>query len=264
MRMTSSICQAVFVMLTFALPGWCVAEDVYAVRFTARSEPCPFLILWEDDIVFHNSADEDRLVRLLGVSNGELREPPDQLLVPSGRTVSVRGKVTWMPRVPVPHWVVHLEVPSGVTIQSRAEAHSDFCGGAPPSPTPELGAFTLPVFRALTPAGVRRVLLGADLGSESSYVNVGIYNAGTTNASASIELRQGCGDSLLAHRTVGIPPNSIVQVTGLNGIPSACPTVQGSWMRYVAVTVDQQSLSYVVNKKSDLRGPISIPYNSPY
>jgi hypothetical protein len=251
-------------ILVCALPRWCVAEDVYAVRFTALSERCFFLIRWQDDIVFHNPTTEDRSVRLLGISNGELREPADQLLVPAGRTVNARGKVAWLPRAPVPHWVVHLDVPSGVILQSRAEAHSDSCGGVPPSPTPELGAFSLPIFRALTPAGVRKNHLGADLGSENSYVNVGIYNAASTPASALIELRQGCNDSLLAQRSVGIPPNSIIQITGLNGTPSGCPTLQGSWMRYVTVTVDQPSLSYVINKKSELSPPIAVPYNSPH
>jgi hypothetical protein len=263
MRVRSFLWRAVFAILAGTLPGWCVAEDVYAVRFFARSEPCPLLILWEDDIVFHNSTSADKTIRLLGVSNGEAREPAEQLLVPAGRTVSAKGRVAWLPETSVTLWVVHLDVPGGVIVQSRAEAHSDFCGGAPPSPTPELGAFSLPTFRALTSAGVRKVHLGADLGSENSYVNVGIYNSATIPASASIELRQSCGDSLLEQRTVVIPPNSIVQVTGLNGTPSGCPTIQGSWMRYVTVTVDQPSLSYVVNKKTDLRFPISVPYNSP-
>jgi hypothetical protein len=256
--------RIVLILLACALPKTGFADDVYAVRFFARSEPCFFRILWEDDIVFHNSTAEDQVVRLLGVSNGELREPPETLLVPAGRTVSAKGKVIWLPRIPVPLWFVHLDVPSGVIVQSRAEAHSDSCGGVPPSPTPELGAFSLPVFRRLTPAGVSEVHLGADLGSENAYVNVGVYNAGASPASAVIELRQSCGDSLLAERTVQIPPNSIVQVTGLNGTPSGCPTTQGSWMRYVTVKVDQPSLSYVINKKSGLVFPISTPYNSPF
>lgn len=263
MRVINSRRRVLVVVVACAVSRLCIAEDVYAVRFFARSEPCSLLILWEDDIVFHNSTNADKTVRLLGVSNGEARVPAEQLAVPAGRTVSAKGRVAWVPDASVPLWVVHLDVPSGVIVQSRAEAHSDFCGGAPPSPTPELGAFSLPTFRALTTAGVRKVHLGADLGGENSYVNVGIYNAATIPASASIELRQSCGDSLLDHRSVAIQPNSIVQVTGLNGTPSGCPTTQGSWMRYVTVTVDQPSLSYVVNKKTDLRFPVSVPFNSP-
>jgi hypothetical protein len=264
MRMSNSLWRVFVMTLACGLPRWCIAEDVYAVRFFARSELCPFLILWEDDIVFHNSTTGDKSVRLLAVSNGELRDAAEQLLIPAGRTVSANGKVAWLPRSPVPLWVVHLDVPSGVIVQSRVEVHTDSCGGVPPSPTPELGAFSLPVFRALTPARVRKIHLGADLGSEVSYVNVGIYNAATISASALIELRQGCDDALLEPRNVEIPPNSIVQFAGFHGVPSRCPATQGSWSRYVTVTVDQPSLSYVVNKKSELRFPVSVPYNSPH
>ena len=264
MRKIGSVWRILLITLGGAIPSWCVAEDVYAARFFARSEPGCFRILWEDDLVFHNSSAEDQLVRLLGVSNGDLPEVAP-LRVPAGRTVSVRENANWSPQVPVPLWIVHLDVPPGVTIHSRAEAHSDSCtGGVPPSPSPDLGTFSLPIFRTLTAAGVRKVHLGADLGSENSYVNVGVFNAASVPASARIELRQACDDSILEQRTIGVPPNSIVQVAGLQGTPSGCPATRGTWLRYVTVTVDQPSLSYVVNKKSELSPPVAVPYNSPH
>jgi hypothetical protein len=253
---------AIFAVLAGVMPGVCSGEDLYAVRFIARSEPGCLFIRWEDELVFHNAITEDRTVTLLGVSNGEPPDSDRQLLVPAGRTVREPGN--WSPKGGVPLWVVHLDVPSGVAVQSRAEAHSDFCGGAPPSPTPDQGSFSLPVFRALTPANVRQVHLGADLGSERSYVNVGIYNAGAVSATYSIELRQACDDSLLDQRSANLPPNSIIQVTGLSGVTTGCPRIQGSWTRYVTVRVDQPSLSYIVNKKSDLVLPTSVPFNSPH
>ncbi len=249
------------IVLCCLIPAWCVAEDLYAVRFGARSEPGFFGILWKDELVFHNANADDRSVRLLGVSNGEPFEMDSQLLVPAGRTVWAGPN--WGPRPGVPLWVVHLDVPPGVIVQSRAEARFEI-QGPPPASAPDMGSFSLPVFRALTAAGARQVHLGADLGSERSYVNVGIYNAGAVPATAFIVLRQGCDDSLLDQRTVEIPPNWTIQVTGLSGTPSGCQFVQGSWTRYVTVKVDQPSLSYIVNKKSDLPPLTSIPYNSPH
>ena len=253
---------AIFAVLAGLMTGVCAGEDLYAVRFIARSEPGCLFIRWEDELVFHNANTEDRIVTLLGVSNGEPPDSGTHLLVPAGRTVREPGG--WSPKGGVPLWVVHLDVPAGMVVQSRAEAHSDFCGGAPPSPTPDQGSFSLPVFRALTSANVPQVHLGADLGSERSYVNVGIYNAGIGFATSSIELRQACDDSLLDQRTVEVPPNSIIQVSGMSGNTSGCPRIQGSWTRYVTVKVDQPSLSYIVNKKTGLVLPTTVPYNSPH
>jgi hypothetical protein len=253
---------AVLATLAFLNPGSGAADDLYAVRFVARSEPGCLFIRWEDELVFHNAGMGDRIVTLLGVSNGALPETNRQLLIPAGRTVRLDG--SWTPRGGALLWVLHLDVPVGVAVQSRAEAHTDWCGGAPPSPTPDMGSFSLPVFRALTAANVRQVHLGADLGSQGSYVNVGIYNAGIVSATSSIELRQACDDSLLDQRTVEVPPNSIIQVSGMSGNTSGCPRIQGSWTRYVTVKVDQPSLSYIVNKKSGLVLPTTVPYNSPH
>jgi hypothetical protein len=254
---------AILAGLFAGMPGVSAGEDLYAVRFFARSGSGFLLILWEDELLFHNTNTEDRIVTLLGVSNGE---PPDgdrQLQVPAGRTVRIRSG--WAPRGGADLWAVHLDVPAGVVVQSRAEAHSDCICGRPPSPTPDMGSFSLPVFRALTPANVRQVHLGADLGGERSYVNVGIYNAASAPATYSIELRQACDDAILDQRRADIPPNSIVQVTGLSGTPSGCPGIQGgSWNRYVKVNVDKPSFSYIVNKKSDLVLPTSVPFNSPH
>ncbi len=206
------------------------------------------------------------VVTLLGVSNGTVPATPTSLSVPPGRTVSAFLATNWRPVEFPPLWVVHLNVPDGVVIQSRAEAFSTLCppSGAPPSPVPDLGSFQLPIARALTPAGTTRILLGADLGAEASTSNVGVFNAGASSATAVIEVHQACDDSILDRQAIVVPPNSLVQVGGVGGEPSCPgpPTPAPSWIKYVAVTVDQDSFSYVVNKSADLPTKPLVPYGS--
>jgi hypothetical protein len=256
------------------------AEDVYAVRFVSVSSINGFWeILWRDDIVFHNTTAQDATVRLLAMSNGGSPEPPTELRVPAHATVSASAdaasRTNWFPRTgePVPLWVVHLDVPPGIVVQSRAEAHSTTSlGGIPPSPVPDLGVFSLPVFRTLTPASTPKVHLGADLSTgtnfaDANYTNVGIYNAASVTANAIIQLRQGCNDALLEERRVEIAPDTIVQIGGLRGTASGCPVVNpgaSSWMKYVTVEVDQPSLSYIVNKKPGVGFPPVVPYGSAF
>jgi hypothetical protein len=278
--MLSKITSVVWIAVGLLWPRSSPAEELYAVRFNTLSSINGFLrIHWRDDIVFHNTTSRDVAVRLLGMSNGGNAETPTALVVPANRTVSASAeaaaRTNWSPRTGelVPLWVVHLDVPQGVVVQSRAEAHTDLFGGIPPSPVPDLGAFSLPVFRALVPANQLKVHLGADLGSaanplsEISYTNVGVYNASSTVASATIQLRQACNDALLEERRIAIAPDTIVQVNGLRGIPTGCSFAgpgASSWMKYVTVLVDQPSLSYIVNRKSVLPFPPAISYGSAF
>jgi hypothetical protein len=241
------------------------ASEAYVVRFFLMSFPNCFGILWQDDIVFHNTANQDLTVKLLGISNGSLVQPPEELRVPAGKTVTAIGKVNWRPQGAYqPIWIAHLEVPDGIVFQSRAEGFSTLCtGGAPPSPTPDRGAFPLPVTRSLTPANVRKTFLGADFGSDASHANVGVYNAASETAEAVVEMRQGCDEALLDRRTFLVPPNSVVQVGGVGGPTVGCqsslqPT--SPWTRYIAVTVNQASFSYVLNRLDDLTSAGKIPY----
>lgn len=157
------------------LPSYSTASDVYIVRFFLSSFPSRFGTLWQDDIVFHNTTSQDLTVRILGISNGALADPPVNLQVPAGRTITATGKVNWRPQGAYqPIWVVHLDVPDGLVFQSRAEGFSTRCtGGAPPSPTPDRGTFPLPIARSLTPLNASRIFLGTDLGADPSHANVG-------------------------------------------------------------------------------------------
>jgi hypothetical protein len=107
----------------------------------------------------------------------------------------------------------------------------------------------MPVFRDLTPANKPQIHLGTDLSGNESRVNVGIYNAATETATASIELRRTCDDALIASRTVTISPNTIVQVGGFStGDTAVCNSANTpDWTRYTIVMVSQPSITYVAN-----------------
>ena len=120
----------------------------------------------------------------------------------------------------------------------------------------------------MTPAGSKKVFLGADLGAEANHSNIGVFNGGTETAHAVIEIHQACGDVLLDSRTITVAPNVLVQVNGLAAglgpADNGCsPNTPGNWVRYVTVTVDQPSFSYVVVKMDEFTGPPAIPYGAP-
>lgn len=128
-------------------------------------------------------------------------------------------------------------------------------GGAPPRLF-LFGRTSLPVFRSLAAPNNPQVHLGADLGGLPSRINVGIYNASQdATATARIELRSACNDTLLQSRIVSIPPNTIHQFGGF-GAHVFCERRFGSsagtdFAMYVVVTVDQPSLSYVAALRND-------------
>ena len=98
-------------------------------------------------------------------------------------------------------------------------------------------------------ASGRQVHLGTDLGGPDSRINVVIYNSGDAPANATIAVRRTCDDGLADERTVTIPPNTVVQASGLR--PGDAVSCLGSssepWTRYAVVTVDHPSLSFVSN-----------------
>ncbi len=225
-------------------------------------------VFWKDTLVFRNDGPTDARIQLLSVSNGGILRPPGVMpIVPAGRTFAFPDD--WQPASESPVWVVKLDVPDGVTVKSRVNAFSYRCAGPQPSGDPDLGALSLPVFDHLTPAGSRQVHLGADIGSQPSVVNVGVYNDADVSASATIEIRQVCDDSIRESRTVAVPAKALVQLSGIGGTGTDCAAIpDGSpfnhWMRYVVVTIDQPGLSYIVNRSFAIQDPAPlIPYASP-
>lgn len=236
--------------------GLALGSDVWVFRFDSTS--LAIATSWHDNLVFHNIAAQDAVVHLVGISNGGI--PPGSsadLTVPARRTVGFT--------VLSPFWepygsdlgVVHMDVPDSVLVFSRGGASGECpspCGPVP-GPYPDLGTFSMPVFRSLVPPGQVQIHMGADLGTEPSRINVGIYNAGALPASATVTVSQACDDTVLETRTLSIPPDNAIQFGGLGSAAPHCeshPLDPNPWLRYVTVTVSEPSLSYIVNRAEPL------------
>ena len=156
-------------------------------------------------------------------------------------------------------WVAHLDIPDGITIDSRDEVYYQLiCGNVPEIDRTPAGKVSLPVFRALVPPGESQVKVGTDLGGRPGRMNVAIYNAAGSQATAHIEVHNACDDAVVDSRDVAIPANSIVQFGGFrtNG-PDCTTTDTALWMRYTIITVNQPSFSYVSNLTDELP-PVSV------
>jgi hypothetical protein len=210
---------------------------------------CVGWINWHDDLIFHNTTDRNLTVRLLSMTGGAGDRTPE-LDIPAHKTISLTNLWgMWSPAIE-PLWVVQVDVPSGIVTSSRAGGYSWLgTGGAPPSGVPDLGAFAMPVFRDLVPAGETQYLFGADLGAQAARVNVGLYNAGTSDSDFSVEVRSACDDSVLARKVVTLSAGNVVQQS-LNPSPTSC-LQSNPWSRYVTVTASQPSISYIVNMSTD-------------
>ena len=263
---------AAIVFLALLLwPAHASARQIYVVRFIAAGPiidpPCGYLH-WIDELAFHNTGPAPATIRLTAISNGMQRPDATDLVVPSGRTRTVRGKSqSWNPSDDdVGLWVNQLDVPSLVVMSSRLVV-----GVSTGLPCPlvaesrHFGATALPVFTDLRPPNQEQYHLATDLGSDrtghaaSARLNVGVYNGGTVAATARIDVHRGCDDAVTESRAVSIPPNAVVQIPGLpHNIGPGCQSVgTDAWISYVVVTVDQPSFSYVVSLSNEL--PPKIP-----
>src|SRR3954469_9379348 len=128
-------------LLTIGAASAAHATDVYVVRFTAngKSTECS-RALWADDILLYNRSDIPATVRLLNQSNGGI--PPGAattLTLPARQVTSVEGArrdlTGWHSADGSPLWVVHLDVPANVTVESRDEVYVEtLCGTIPEQP----------------------------------------------------------------------------------------------------------------------------------
>jgi hypothetical protein len=241
------------------------AYDVWAFRFVYT----PYARSWHDDLIFHNATGEDAAVRLLGVSNGTvLPDAVRDIPVSAGRTVSLWNHMDFWQADSYPNlWVVHVDVPDGVSVTSRGGLNSQCPSPCtyPPNPYPDLGAFSMPVFRQLVEPDRPQLHMGTDLGTEPSRFNVGIYNAGAVEAHATISVFQACDDVLLETRGVTIPPNTAVQPSGFGSVKPTCAGYrpgENPWLRYATVVVDQPSVSYAFNVAEDSGIWPKIPFGS--
>ena len=268
--------------LAFALSAFlglahgATAREAYVIRVFAPGPlvepPCGYLY-WIDELAFHNAGSTEATVRLLAISNGTRRPDASDLIVPAGRTRTVRGVgQRWHPEGAAQLWVNHLDIPTSVLMTSRlipGISQGDPCPIG--INTRDYGAAPLPVFLTLRPPDEKQYHLGSDLGAGSTghaagaRVNVGVFNGGTIAATARIDVRRSCDDEVTESRVVSIPSNAIVQIPGLpHNVGPGCrtvPFVAELSSSYVVVTVDQPSFSYVISLSNELppKIPIGVP-----
>jgi hypothetical protein len=254
------------------------AADVYVVRFnTARAPafaeaPCTYLT-YRDDLVFYNAGPSDARIELLGVSNGVAPNPRAQI-VETGTTRSSEGEsvaaASWAPDPQPLLWVAHLAVPDSVKVVSRLLVPTGIaagCGASPGGLVRTYAGIAMPVVRELAAPGVPQVHLGTDIGgdgvgtADDGRTNVGVYNAGSAAATATVELRRGCDGVVIASRSATIPPNTIQQLNGFSASFQGCSALKtATYESYVVVTVDQPSFSYAITLSN--RRPPWIPVSS--
>jgi len=228
------------------------AEDVYVVQGSAYGAPISRYeyLYWSTATIVFNRGESPATITLLGVSNGGIGTTERTIQIPARRSESLQREVKWLPPNSTPLWVLKLDVPDNVLLENFLQIGVifDLGGGVPPSSGPTvLGKVPLPVIRRLVPAQEEQLHLGSDLGrDQASRVNVSVYNAGSTPATAQIELRSHCTEEVLATRTVSVPAESLQQFTGFSvRIPACGGGAYGPENIYTRVVVDQPSFSFV-------------------
>ena len=244
--------KLVLITLLLLFASTAFANDAYVVMFSADGRSSStFQATWSGDVLLYNENPTPVEVRLLGISNGGIGlGTPSTLSLPPGEAITLSmAAPSWVPASFVPTlWVVHMDVPDGVAIESRDEiSYKEYIPVEPFVRLIATGKVSMPVIRSLTPAGVPQIKLGTDIGTTTARQNVAIYNAGLQPASASIEVRRGCDNSIVDTRTAMINPNTIIQAGGLTTGTNGCTitTRTTNYARYTVVTVDQPSFSIV-------------------
>lgn len=254
-------------LLVLLFPSGADGSEVYVLRFRTDviyfQPPC-LAVGWRDELLFRNVTNGDLTVRNLATTAGAAN-PPGQLLIPAGRTVSTlsEGSIERLGGDPFGFELLvnRLDVPDGIVLASRADIYGPpaIC---PSNPTPtihEFGNLPLPAFRSLVAANQPQIHLPVDLGIHRRHTNVIIYNAGTVDANARIELHAGCNDSLLHALSVRITPGSVTEVGGITDDPLTVTCLSAgltsNFTRYIVVTVDQPSFSHVLTVSDEFQTP---------
>lgn len=116
------------IVLLFTIAATAAASDAWLIRFSSYAAVPGFegySVVWQDDVLFFNTNAESVDVRLLGVSNGSMRPAVVPVTLPPGRVTSLnhaQQAETWIPTgggSPATLYVVHVDIPSGVVVESR-------------------------------------------------------------------------------------------------------------------------------------------------
>ncbi|HEV7426396.1 MAG TPA: hypothetical protein VGQ46_08505 [Thermoanaerobaculia bacterium] len=231
-----------------------IAAPAHVIRFTApdahRAGSCDTMG-WGDVLTLFNTTNVPVTVRVLGISNGTPETTaPDHIDLPPGVVVQANLVLgaAWQPRGSQSGnvWMMHLDVPDGVVMESRNEMFDTYVCNAQRVELGSLGKVSLPIFRDAVPANQPQVHLGTDLGSKIARINVGIYNQAQVIANAHVEVRRSCDNAVVDSRDVQIPADTVLQVTGLQQGHSFCSGTPATqvWLQYTVVTVDQPSMTF--------------------
>jgi hypothetical protein len=257
------------------------AEDVWVLSGGIGTPlyDCPRLN-WDARIAFYNPSSVPAEIRLLGVTNGEIQDGTPRTLEVRPHEAASAYRLEglfWYPiHSPIEEpriYLLHLDVPRGLVVESRLEASAPRCEDPldtlpPLRIQPDRGKAELPVFRALVPAGRTQLHLGADVGVMPARTNVAIYNGGESMATAIVQVHRACDKSVVGALTFTVPPNTLIQRRVVDD-QRACAEQEGlrvdPWVFYVTVTVDQPSLSIVSTLANTAGGlaPISISGGTP-
>jgi hypothetical protein len=233
------------------------AAEAWFVRFSVQSASCEY-IGWADTITLHNASERPATVRLLGVSDGSPPVEPSTLTLAPHQTKLRDGGDDWRPVELPTLWVAHLDLSEGIVVTSHADVNEIRCSVNPSGAhVGRRGAVPLPIVHSLTPANETQVLLRPDIGFVTSQgafmiipnrINIGVFNAGIAAASAAIEVRRVCNDSLIERRVVSVASNSIRQFGGFSN-PGSAPGI--CYETYVTVRSDQPGFSYAIALSND-------------
>jgi hypothetical protein len=248
-------------------PGRCEASDRFIVGFDAGN-PCGGVV-WEQQTLVHNLAGSPATIILAHISNGgPAAHTATQATVQGGGTMDLYS-LFWRPADPnATIWVTHVELPDSIILESRfgVRLGGPGCLVEPPLPFERLGAFPFQASTSLVPANQPQVHLSVGVpGTGPSRVNVGVYNAGAVPATAILDARQTCDDALLDRRTLTVPPDTALEIPdAVNVTTSQCDTaVEPPFKAYVAVTMDQDGLSWVSSIGNGFPAPIPVNVSLP-
>jgi hypothetical protein len=239
--------RILLVLGAMALVGSVHAEDVRVLQGNAQSslEGNVLLYLYTSDVLLYNATASPARIRVIEVSNGSLTTTDRDLTLDVGKSTSIaRANKEWHPDTPAVLWVTHLDVPAGVIVESRISIGQQctVCGNVP---SPGIfGKLSFPVMRSLQTPLVTRIHLGTDLHAVPARNNVAVYNDAVFTAHAHIDVHQMCDETVIDTRDIQIPAKTVIQINNLSTATSNC-TNTGMEYTYVAVTVDQPSLSWV-------------------
>lgn len=259
MRIIASVVCLVLTVPLFADDIWIVQGYAQA----ATADPLYFTV-WAGDALLFNTTDSVATIRLLETSNGAVPSNAVKSFdIQPHQAVTLNKMVggAWQPTSFPPIWVDHLDVPTGVRVESRLELTELSLIGPPMVNPPMFGKLSFPVIRGLAPAGQQQLLLGADNSRTDSRINVGVYNGANTVAKAHIEIKRACDDAVVASDDFTVAANSLNQVS-LQPPEDTIPCASGrasTWANYAVVTADEPSFTYVttlLNHPLDNQPPV--------